>query len=142
MSGYVSSVTFRVRYSETDRMDAIYNSRVLEWFEMGRNEYLREVGVSSAEMEARGIMLPVIEAHVNYRGRATYDDELVMSTRASMASRLRIRFDNEIRHSGTGSVVADGYTVHAVMDRSGRPARPSEWLTKALERVTSPDGRG
>jgi acyl-CoA thioester hydrolase len=138
MGGYVGNVTFRVRYSETDRMDAVYNSRVLEWFEMGRNEYLRDVGVSYGEMEQRGIMLPVIEAHIKYRGRATYDDELTMTTRASMASRLRIRFENEIRHCATGALVAEGYTVHAIARPGGRPTRPPAWLTEALERVVSP----
>jgi acyl-CoA thioester hydrolase len=137
MDGPVSRITFRIRYSETDRMGAFYNSRALEWFEMGRNEYLREVGVSYAEMEARGFRLPVIEAHVEYKARATYDDLLAMETRASMASRLRVRFENEITDDETGMPVARGYTIHVVADPSGKPVRPPEWLTEALRRVAA-----
>ena len=123
---------FRVRYSETDQMGTFYNSRALEWFECGRTELLRSLGVPYAEMERRGVLLPLVEAHVAYRGRARYDDELLMATRAEMAGRARLRFDVEIRHASAGGEVADGYTVHAITDASGRPIRPPAWLLDAL----------
>ncbi len=115
----------RVRYSET------YNSRALEWFECGRTEALRALGVSYAEMERRGVYLPLVEAHVYYRGRARYDDALVVCTRVSQCGRASVRFDVEIRHRD-GAKVVDGYTVHAVTDGTGRPIRCPEWLTKLL----------
>jgi acyl-CoA thioester hydrolase len=135
MGEFVGRITFRIRYSETDRMGGFYNSRALEWFEMGRNEYLREVGVSYADMEDRGYRLPVIEAHVEFKARATYDDLLAMETRASMVSRLRVRFENELTDAATGTLVAQGYTVHVVADPSGKPVRPPPWLTDALRKV-------
>src|ERR1039458_1458423 len=67
------TVQFRVRYSETDQMGTFYNSRALEWFECGRTELLRSLRLPYAEMEKRGVFLPVVEAHVEYRGRARYD---------------------------------------------------------------------
>lgn len=57
-------VLFRVRYSETDQMGTFYNSRPLEWFECGRTELLRAAGLAYAEMERRGVLLPVVESHV------------------------------------------------------------------------------
>ena len=128
-------VRFRVRYSETDQMGTFYNSRALEWFEVGRTELLRDLpgAASYAEMEARGVMLPLVEAHVEYLGRARYDDELLMTVSAELAGRARVRFDVEIVHEGSpGDGVARGYTIHAVTSRDGRPIRPPSWFIEAL----------
>jgi acyl-CoA thioester hydrolase len=126
--GNEHKVRFRVRYSETDQMGTFYNSRVLEWFECGRTEWLRAAGMPYSEMEARGIHLPVIEAHVSYLGRARYDDELEMSISAGMSGKASVRFDLQIARAGGGPKVACGYTVHAVTEGGGRPVRPPEWF--------------
>ena len=123
------SVTeFRVRYSETDQMGTFYNSRPLEWFECGRTELLRALGLPYATMEQRGVLLPVVESHVEYLGRARYDDLLRMTSRGSVVGRARVRVDNTIVHAATGAGVARGYTVHAVVDSAGKPIRPPAWL--------------
>ena len=119
---------FRVRYSETDQMRTYYNSRPLEWFEQGRTELLRALGKPYREMEPLGVLLPVKEAHVEYLGRAEYDDLLEMTSTLSMAGRARIRVDVQIEHADTAQPVCRGYTVHAVTDASGKPIRPPKWL--------------
>jgi acyl-CoA thioester hydrolase len=126
------TLTFRVRYSETDQMGTFYNSRALEWFECGRTELFRQLGVPYSELEARGVFLPLVEAHVEYLGRARYDDLLEMTSVASFAGRARLRCDVTITQAGTGQGVARGYTVHAFADREGRAIRPPAWLLKAL----------
>jgi acyl-CoA thioester hydrolase len=83
-------------------------------------------------MEERGVMLPVVEAHVEYLGRATYDDHLKLTGSAAMAGKARIRFDITIEHANGGAAVARGYTVHAVTDPTGKPVRAPDWLTDAL----------
>ena len=128
---------FRVRYSETDQMGTFYNSRALEWFEVGRTELLRAVGRPGqaggyARMEAAGLMLPLVEAHVEYLGRAGYDDELEMTVTAHMTGRARVRFDVRILHADSAAEVTGGYTVHAVTDLAGKPTRPPAWFAKAL----------
>jgi acyl-CoA thioester hydrolase len=128
-----SVLEFRVRYSETDQMGTFYNSRALEWFECGRTEHFRARGISYAEMEARGVLLPVVEAYVRYRGRARYDDLLRMKVTAALVGMVRLRFDVSIEHAADGRAVAQGYTVHAFTDNAGRPLRPPEWLGRALE---------
>jgi len=133
MSAHESTLTLRVRYSETDQMGTFYNSRALEWFECGRTDYLRSIGLPYAEMESRGVMLPVVEAHVEYLGRARYDDELRVMTTAKMAGRVRLRCDVRVEHADGRGPVARGYTVHAVTDASGTPCRPPDWLTEALD---------
>jgi acyl-CoA thioester hydrolase len=123
-------IEIRVRYSETDQMGTFYNSRVLEWFECGRTELLRAFGLPYSEMEKKGAFLPVVEAHVNYRGRARYDDCLEVRSQMSLAGRASLRFDVQIVHAQGGAKVADGYTVHAITDTSGRPMRCPEWLNR------------
>jgi acyl-CoA thioester hydrolase len=129
---------FRVRYSETDQMGTYYNSRPLEWFERGRTELLRALGRPYREMEPLGVLLPVREAHVQYLGRAEYDDLLKMTCTLSMAGKARIRVDVEIEHAQSGRLVCRGYTVHVVTDASGKPIRPPEWLTELVDRGLGP----
>ncbi len=130
LEGFESVLTFRVRYSETDQMGTFYNSRALEWFECGRTDWLRKIGAPYADMEARGLFLPLIEAHVEYLGRARYDDPLKMSTRIGFAGRARLKAIVEIWQAEGGLPVARGYTVHAFTDAKGKAIRPPSWFVK------------
>lgn len=133
MSSNPAELVLRVRYSETDQMGTFYNSRALEWFECGRTQLLRAIGTPYAEMETRGVMLPLVEAHVEYLGRARYDDELCVTTTAEMSGKARVRFDIRIVHTESGSPVARGYTVHALTAPEGKPIRPPQWFVEALQ---------
>ena len=128
------TIQFLVRYSETDQMGTFYNSRALEWFECGRTELLRAGGLPYAEMERRGAFLPVVESHVEYQGRARYDDLLRMTSRGSLAGRARLRVDVEIVQAEGGAPVARGYTIHAVTDPTGKPIRPPPWVAELFAR--------
>ena len=127
------TITFRVRYSETDQMGTFYNSRALEWFECGRTELLRALGLPYADLERRGVFLPLVEAHVEYLGRARYDDLLQLTTAVRFAGRARVRLDERIEHAGTGVAVARGYTVHAFTDAAGKAMRPPPWFRECLD---------
>jgi len=126
------SFTFRVRYSETDQMKTYYNSRALEWFETGRSELLRDAGKTYREMESLGVMLPVREAHVEYLGRAQYDDLLKLTATMSKVSRTQLRVDVEIEQAKSGDPVCRGWTTHVVTNSEGRPIRPPDWFTALL----------
>jgi len=128
------TIQFRVRYSETDQMGTFYNSRALEWFECGRTELLRACGLPYAEMERRGAFLPLVESHVEYQGRARYDDLLKMTSKGSLAGKVRLRVDVEIVQAESGAPVARGYTIHAVTDPAGKPMRPPPWVTEVFAR--------
>ena len=133
----VHVMTLRVRYSETDQLGTFYNSRALEWFEVGRTELLRHLGLPYAAMERHpegGAFLPLVEAHVNYRGRARYDDLLEVTSTLHMAGRASLRFDVRIVQAEGGAPVVEGYTLHAITDAAGKPIRCPEWLKAALER--------
>jgi acyl-CoA thioester hydrolase len=126
--------TFRVRYSEIDALGTYYNSRALEWFERGRTELCRATGTPYTEWERRGVMLPVTEAHVEFVGKAIYDDLLKMTTTAVMTGRARIRFDVSIEQADSGRAVCRGYTIHAITDGTGKPIRPPQWVVDLLKK--------
>jgi acyl-CoA thioester hydrolase len=122
----------RVRYSETDQMGTFYNSRALEWFECARTELLRSLGMPYSQMEAQGVFLPVIEAHLVYKGRAKYDDKLRVVVWAEMTGKARLKAQVKITNADTGNAVVEGYTVHAFIDKNGKVIKPPEWFLKIL----------
>ena len=112
----------RVRYAETDQMGVVYYANYLVWFEIGRTEWLRQTGATYQAMEQDGVLLPVIEAHCEYRQPARYDDEIEIRTRATLMTAVRLRFDYDVVRPGD-VISATGHTVHAALGRNGRPCR-------------------
>ncbi|MCX6539090.1 MAG: thioesterase family protein [Acidobacteria bacterium] len=129
-SGHMSAALVRVRYAETDQMGVVYYANYLAWFEVGRTEWLRSLGWTYREMEAHGSRLPVVEAHCEYRQSARYDDEIEIRTRGELLSPVRVRFTYDVVRRADGALVAQGHTMHAATNASGRP-------TKLPERVRS-----
>jgi acyl-CoA thioester hydrolase len=113
----------RVRYAETDQMGVVYYANYLIWFEVGRTDWLREAGSTYRTMEAEGVGLPVIEAHCAYAQPARYDDEIEVRTTGRLLSPARVAFDYELVRPHDAVVIATGSTVHAAVDRNGRPRR-------------------
>ena len=113
----------RVRYAETDQMGVVYHANYFVWFEVGRTDLLRDCGWSYRELEAEGVSLPVIEAHCEYRQPARYDDELDIQTRGTLVSPVRVEFAYEVVRPIDGVALCTGRTVHAALDREGRPCR-------------------
>ena len=113
----------RVRYAETDKMGVAYYANYFVWFEVGRTDWLRAFGSTYRDMEQEGIILPVIEAHCEYRRPSRYDDELEVRTEGRMVSPVRLEFSYTVVHRGGDQVAASGRTVHAALDPAGRPCR-------------------
>ena len=113
----------RVRYAETDQMGVVYYANYFVWFEVGRTELLRSAGWSYRDMEADGFSLPVIEAHCDYLQPARYDDEIEVRTTGEMLSPVRVKFSYEVVRAADAVTLATGTTVHATLDRQGRPCR-------------------
>jgi acyl-CoA thioester hydrolase len=135
MSMFEDVAQLRVRYSETDRMGAFYNSRALEWFECGRTELMRKLGLPYTEMEARGVFLPLVEAHVEFLGRAQYDDLLEITTTASFEGKARLRCAVRIIQAVSRAPVVRGYTIHAFTTKEGKVLRPPAWFVEELNRI-------
>ena len=122
----------RVRYAETDQMGVVYYANFFVWFEVGRTDLLRASGWSYREMEAGGVGLPVIEAHCVYRRPARYDDDLEIRTRGTLVSPVRVQFEYEVVRSADDLSLATGRTVHAALDKDGRPCRLPERVRDLL----------
>jgi acyl-CoA thioester hydrolase len=104
-------------------MGIVYYANYFVWFEIGRTDLLRAGGWSYREMEAEGFSLPVIQTACEYRQPARYDDELEVRTSGTLLSPVRVRFEYEIVRSADEAPLAEGHTVHASLDPSGRPRR-------------------
>lgn len=104
-------------------MGVVYYANYFVWFEVGRCDLLRAVGSTYRELEARGVLLPVIEAHCEFRDPARYDDELEIATRGALLSPVRVEFRYEVVRRTDRTLLATGRTVHAAVDDLGRPRR-------------------
>jgi acyl-CoA thioester hydrolase len=136
MSQLTDTTELRVRYSETDQMGTFYNSRALEWFECARTELMRhKLGMSYAALEAKGVFLPLVEAHLEFQGGARYDDLLDVASAVDFSGRARLRFEVQIRHRESGRPVVSGYTVHAFTGRQGKATRPPSWFVAMMEKA-------
>jgi acyl-CoA thioester hydrolase len=122
---------YRVIYADCDSMGIAYYANYLRLFEIGRNELLRELGASYREVEDRGFLLPVTEAHTKYTKPALYDDLLKIETTVGFIRRASNRF-NYVIHRGD-EVVARGYTIHACWDKGNRIVRFPDFLLTILK---------
>lgn len=119
-----------VRYAETDMMGVVYHGNYLPWFEVGRTTLLRELGLPYRELEASGFRLPVLEVNAKYVRPALYDDVITIVTTLRERPLLRIRLEYEVRRGE--ELLATGYTVHAFIDREGKPVRPPAKVVAAF----------
>lgn len=112
-----------MRYADTDQMGVVYYANYFVWFEVGRTDLLRESGWTYRDMEAEGFSLPVIEAQCLYHASAKYDDDIEVRTTGAMRSPVRVQFTYQVVRASDAAILATGLTVHATLDRSGRPCR-------------------
>lgn len=112
----------RVRYKDTDQMGLVYYANYFVWFEVGRAEYLRSLGMSYKSLEQSEIFLPVIEAYCEYKFPARYDDELRVVAAIKMLQEVKLGFQYEIYKVDNEDVLlAKGETTHAFVNTKGRP---------------------
>lgn len=120
----------RVRYADTDQMKFVYYGKFFEYFEQGRSDLLRSIGLPYPEIEAMGLLLPVIEAHASYKLPAKYDDLINVVTCLREPPVARVRLDYELFREGEAGLLAEGYTIHSFLNaKTGRPTRaPAQFL--------------
>lgn len=105
-----------VRYAETDCMGVVHHAVYPVWFEMARTDYIESIGISYAEMERRGIMLPVAELTCRYIKSAKYPDRLDVTARVTRLSPARIEFAYTVTPRGSDDVLTTGTSMHAFVD--------------------------
>jgi acyl-CoA thioester hydrolase len=123
----------RVRYGESDRMGYAYYGYYPLYYEVGRTEMMRSLGLTYKDMEDSGIILPVISLQANYLAPAFYDDLLTVKTILKEMPGVRIRFDYEI-YNEKGEKLNFGDTTLVFTDaKTRKPRRPPEYFLKRLE---------
>jgi len=113
-------------------MGIVYYSNYFVYFEMGRIEFLRSVGISYAELEKENVFLAVADAHCKYRSPAVFDDLLVIKTCISMMKLARIEFSYEIRRVNEEALIAEGSTLLACLGANKKPMAIPEKIRDAL----------
>lgn len=125
----------RVRYAETDQMGVVYHGNYAQYFEMGRVEWLRNLGISYKWMEENGVMLPVVSLELNYKKPARYDDILRIKTKLKSQSTVKIEFDYEI-YNEQNHLLTTGYSMLVFVDmKTGRPIVPPKYLSDKIGEI-------
>jgi acyl-CoA thioester hydrolase len=126
----------RVIFGDTDQMGVVYYANYLRFFEASRAAYLRALGRSHADLDRMGVALPVVEAHCRYRSPSRYEDLLDIEVHVTEVRGASMRFEYVVRRddSGTATVIAEGFTRHAVIRPDGRPRSVPDELRALIDR--------
>jgi len=133
----VCETRLRVRYVETDQMGVVYHTNYLIWFEVGRVEFLRQLGFTYRDMERQdGCYIAVVDARCRYRAPARYDDQILVRTFFKNLRASLIHFGYEILREPEMTLLAEGETTHIVTDaqmqRRELPAKYREAFARSL----------
>lgn len=124
----------RVEYHHTDQMGIVHHSNYVKFFEFARTEWLRAAGLTYAEMERRGVMMPIVEVQVKYRQPAYYDELIRVRAIVEEMPMARMTFKYEI-YGEDDRPIATGLTTLGFIDSvTRRPQRVPSWLCEVLER--------
>ena len=125
--------TCRVIYGDTDNMGVAYYANYLRWFEMGRTEMFRSLGLTYKTIENKGFFLPVSEVHCKFMTPVQYDDVIGIEVSLDTSVRGGMKFDYKIVSEDGQAVHAKGYTKHAFVDCNGRVTRPPKFLQEVIQ---------
>ncbi len=131
--------TYRVIYGDTDNMGQAYYGNYFRWFEIGRSEMFRHLGLPYKVVEDNGIFLPVAESHCKYATPAKYDDVLVIETSLDTKLKAGIKFDYKIYKEDGITLIANGYTKHPCVNPEGKVVRPPKFLKKIIAKIKADD---
>ena len=128
--------SYRVIYGDTDQMGVVYYANYLKWFEMGRTELLRQIGISYTSVEDKGLHFPVTEVSCRYLRPARYDDRITIETGLSTLGRASLSFTYGIFREDR-ELIASGWTKHACVDGKGKIIKMPSPMENALKPALS-----
>lgn len=131
----VKSVShIRVRFSETDAMGVVYHSNYLNWFEVARVDLMDSIGMPYKNFAENKIHLPVVEAHLEYKRPAKFDDKLEVVACIAETPTVKIKVQYEVLRDGV--LLCKGHTTHVFIGEKGTPVKPpKEFLERLRELV-------
>lgn len=136
--GKTRKVTFRVRYAETDQMGIAHHSNYFIWFEAGRSEYCRALGLPYGEWEKNGVFVPLTEAHCRFKSPLRYDEEVTMEVFPIELGTFTVTFGYRLFHRD-GRPAAEGWTKHAFADARGALIRHGNEFTERVKALMKAD---
>ena len=140
----------RVRYQETDQMGVVFHGNYVTWFEIGRTEWIRNLGFTYADIENKGLLFPVIDLAVSYVLPAKYDDTVIVCTKVKEFSPLRMEFQSQVRRVTAehfvgaeyeseeelpGELLVHGGTKHVWVNEEFRPTRVNKVLPDLFNKL-------
>ena len=130
--------SYRVIYGDTDQMGVAYYANYLKWFEIGRTELLRQIGIPYTSIEENGLRFPVIEVSCRYFRPSRYDDAITIETILTSLGRATLTFSYRLLRKEDGELIASGWTKHACVDKKGEVTKIPPALEATLKAATSP----
>lgn len=122
----------RIRYGEVDRMGFLYHSHYVEYFDVARSEMMRSIGMSNFDIEAQGVMLPVLKVEVEYKNPAHYDDLLTIRTTLREMPKVRIKFEYEVFRPDGELITTGAVTLAFMHATTKRACRCPQYLLDAI----------
>jgi acyl-CoA thioester hydrolase len=124
----------RVLFADTDAMGVVYHTNYIKWFELGRNEFMRQLGVPYTELGKLSLHLPLINVNCEYLKFAIYDQLLTIETEFDYIKKATIRFNSKIWDENKENLLVEGYTIHACTNNDGRIRRIPKLLLELTDK--------
>lgn len=119
----ITKTSIIVRYAETDQMGIAHHSNYPIWFEAGRTDFIKSVGITYTQLEEKGILLPLVELNCRYISPAKYEDELIIESYLIRMSRVKLVMGYRVIRASDHRLLATGSTTHGIVGKDLRPVR-------------------
>lgn len=122
----------RVRYAETDAQGIVHHAVYPVWFEEGRSDFLRQIGVAYSQWEQQGYYVVVADLNSRYIKPALYEDQLTIVTSLTRFKKRLMEFTYEVVDEA-GKIITHGSTRHLIMDKEGKPSALSDSFYRQIK---------
>jgi len=129
-----------VLFADTDAMGVVYHTNYIKWFELGRNEFMRQLGLPYTELPKMGLNLPLINVSCEYLKFAVYDQLLTVETEFDYIKKATVRFNSRIWDEHRENLLAEGYTIHACTNHEGKLRRIPKLLLELTDKYNISKG--
>jgi len=130
----------RVLFADTDAMGVVYHTNYIKWFELGRNAFMRQLGVPYSELIKLKLNLPLIKASCDYLKFATYDQILIVETEFAYIKKASVKFNSKIWDENKQNLLAEGYTIHVCTNHEGKIRRIPQLLLELIDKYNISKG--
>jgi len=124
-----------VRYAETDQMGVVHHSNYAIWFEAGRTDFIRQLGMPYSKIEEGGAMLPLIELKCIFKSFARYEDKLIVRTYIKEYTGTRLLFHYDVCMADSGKIITEGETMHVWTNRDLKPVNIKKYRPEIYELI-------